>query len=130
VHPLTVGPASPRGSASAPEKYESNEFAKLIFSGHTGLSGVHQTFTVHCSVHCQSNGYLSELAVGADVGAQLAHQWRTGLSGAPMRRELQQQLVWCSGLFIPPPPGSFSVLLPHSSAFIARALQAPQNLVR
>jgi hypothetical protein len=55
MHPLTVGPASPAGSASAPEKYESNEFTKLIFSGHTGLSGVHRTVIVHCQVHCHSN---------------------------------------------------------------------------
>jgi hypothetical protein len=48
VHPLTVGP----GSASAPEKPESDEFAKMNFSGHTILFGVHRTITVHCPVHC------------------------------------------------------------------------------
>jgi hypothetical protein len=47
--------ASHEGSASTPEKPESDEFAKMIFSGHTGLSGVHRTITVHCLVHCQSN---------------------------------------------------------------------------
>jgi hypothetical protein len=46
----------------------------MNFSGHTGLSGVHQKATVHCPVHHQPNGSLSELAVGVD-------RWR--IDGAP-----------------------------------------------
>jgi hypothetical protein len=56
VHPLKVRPASLGGSASTPEKLENDKFAKLNFSSHTGLSGVHRTVTVRCPVHCQSNG--------------------------------------------------------------------------
>jgi hypothetical protein len=45
-----------------------------------------------CPVCHESNGYLSELAIGNDRwrtgGAPLAHWWRTGLSGAPVRRKL------------------------------------------
>jgi hypothetical protein len=54
--PCNSGASQPRGSASAPEKPESSEFTKLIFNRHTGLSGVHWTTTIHCPVHCQSNG--------------------------------------------------------------------------
>jgi hypothetical protein len=71
-----MGPASPGGSASAPKKPKSDEFADLIFSGHTRLSGVHRTIIVHYLVHYQSNGKLSELVVGAD-------HWRTRLSMRP-----------------------------------------------
>jgi hypothetical protein len=39
VRPLTVGPASPGGSASAPEKPESDGFIEANFSARTGLSG-------------------------------------------------------------------------------------------
>jgi hypothetical protein len=45
VRPMTVSPSSPRGSPSAPEKTESNDFAKSIFS-----------HTPDCPVRCQSNG--------------------------------------------------------------------------
>jgi hypothetical protein len=40
VRPLTVGPASPGGSASAPEDTQEQRVAKLNFSRHTGLSDV------------------------------------------------------------------------------------------
>jgi hypothetical protein len=56
VRPLKVGPASPGGSASAPEKTREHRVQELNFSGHTGLSGVHRTSTVHCPMHCQPNG--------------------------------------------------------------------------
>ena len=39
VRPLTVGPTSPGGSASAPKKTREQRVHKLNFSSHTGLSG-------------------------------------------------------------------------------------------
>jgi hypothetical protein len=63
-----MGPASPGGSASTPEKTQEQRVRELNFSGHIGLSGVHRIATVHCPVHYQPNSYLSELAVGADRG--------------------------------------------------------------
>jgi hypothetical protein len=54
-------------------------------------------WTVHPVRH-ESNGSLSELAVGSDRwrtgGAPLAHRWRTGLSGAPLRSELPVTASW------------------------------------
>jgi hypothetical protein len=45
----------------------------MNFSARTKLFGVHRTITVHYLVRCQTNGYLLELAVGAD-------RWRTGVA--------------------------------------------------
>jgi hypothetical protein len=46
----------------------------------------------------QSNGYLSELAVGNDRwrtgGAPLVHRWHTGLSGAPVRSKVLVMASW------------------------------------
>jgi hypothetical protein len=48
--PLTVSPANPGGSPSAPEKPESDEFAEANFSAHTRLSDAHRIVTVHSPV--------------------------------------------------------------------------------
>jgi hypothetical protein len=51
-----------------------------------------------CPVCHQPNGYLSELAVGVDRwrtgGTPLAHRWRTGLSGAPVRSKVLVTTSW------------------------------------
>jgi hypothetical protein len=48
---------------------------------------VHRIVTIHCPVCHQPNGYLSELAIGVN-------RWRTGLSGAPVRRTVLVTASW------------------------------------
>jgi hypothetical protein len=56
VRPLTVGPASPGCSASAPKETREQRVAKLNFSRHTGLFSVHRTLIIHCLVCHHPNG--------------------------------------------------------------------------
>jgi hypothetical protein len=71
VHLLTVGSTSSGGSASAPEKPESDEFVEMNFSARTAPDS-HYTLSDALSDQ--------QLAVGA-------HRWQTGLSGAPIHRK-------------------------------------------
>jgi hypothetical protein len=92
-----VGHAGPGEGFPRAEKPESACFRSELYwrTGQcTGLSGVHRTVTVHCPVCHQSNGYMSELAVGNDRWRTVAYRWRTGLSGAPVRSKVLVTASW------------------------------------
>jgi hypothetical protein len=121
VHPLPGGARLVHGRDSPLRRNPRAQLLELNFSGAPDNAPdcpvCTGQWTVHCPVRHESNGSLSELAVGSDRwrtgGAPLAHRWRTGLSGAPSRSKCLQRLVGECGLFIPPPPTIFNVL--HST---------------
>ena len=80
VHPLLVGPAWPGEGLSPCAETRERSVRKLNFSGTPDSAP-------DCPVCHLPNGYLSELAVGND-------RWRTGLSGAPMRRKVLVTTSW------------------------------------
>jgi hypothetical protein len=80
-HPIT----HPRAVANP----RANSSRQLIFK--PALDYLMCTGQVLCTVRCNSRG-----------SAQVAHQWRTRLSGAPMHSNLLQRLVLVSGCLYTP----------------------------
>jgi hypothetical protein len=84
------GQAGPRQSLSL-RRNPRAQLSELNFSGTPDTAPdcpvCTGQWTVHCPVRHESNGSLSELAVGSD-------RWRTGLSGAPSRSKLPVTASW------------------------------------
>ena len=102
VHPLPGGARLVHGRESPLRRNPRAQPSEMNFSGTPDTAPdcpvCTGQWTVHCPVRHESNGSVSELAVGSDRwrtgGAPLAHRWRTGLSGAPSRSTLPVTASW------------------------------------
>jgi hypothetical protein len=89
----------------------------------SGILVAHRTAhqIVHRTVRCAQDSDCSLSSVPSTQrwtvrtsrwSRPLAHRWRTGLSGAPMRRTLLVTASWWVRAIYTPPPTIFNVLLP------------------